>query len=553
MTLRLYLRRSKGDALQHYSLDVQREGARDYFTQRLASELGLAARAWESRVEFVDDDRAGDDFAGREGLQRLLKDTQSGDVIVCRSQDRLGRDALEVTLAIRSLVRDRGGRLFFYDSRQEVSATTAMDQVTTFIRGTGHQIELEGIRSRTKEALRNRVRMGRLAGGACYGYKNVQHPDADGRRKNTTAVIDETQAEIVRRIFSEARAGSGFKKIAVGLNADGHRNAKGAPWSDAAVRVILTNRRYTGVYIHGRVDRVRSGDRRIARAAKTEDLIVVEMPEWMIVDEITFASVQAMFKQRERGARTIGPAAKYALTGTARCAECDGAVGVDGRTIISRDGERVRVPAYVCLRHRRDGACSTSLMQSADEVEGALVDFVQTHVLSPKVIDDLIAGIGEEVREQTAQPASDLTALERNLAKLVAEQRHLARAVAQGDGIDALLDELRSRQREIVELKVRLETARRAPAQIEDLIAKVETAVRKKLGDLRTSLSKDAAGAREAYGELFPNGLKFRPVTLPAAPGRPRARRVWAISGTAHLGECGLVVTPPGLEPGHPT
>ena len=35
-------------------------------------------------------------------------------------------------------------------------------------------MEVEAIRSRTREALRERVRQGRLAGGACYGYDRVR-------------------------------------------------------------------------------------------------------------------------------------------------------------------------------------------------------------------------------------------------------------------------------------------------------------------------------------------------------------------------------------------
>src|SRR5262245_58026870 len=95
--LRIYLRRSKADdGHQQFSLDVQREGCERFATHDLRNR-GLAL-AWSERVEYVDDDRAGDDFLGRPALRRLVDESRRDDVVLCRDQSRLGRDALEVTL-----------------------------------------------------------------------------------------------------------------------------------------------------------------------------------------------------------------------------------------------------------------------------------------------------------------------------------------------------------------------------------------------------------------------------------------------------------------------
>lgn len=111
-----------------------------------------------------------------------------------------GRDAIEVILVVRDLVRDRGCRLFCYVTGQEVQFANAIDQATTFIQGTGHQLELEAIRSRTRDALRSRVRDGRIAGGACFGYRLERKADGSGR-KYTIAVVNENEAPTVRRIY----------------------------------------------------------------------------------------------------------------------------------------------------------------------------------------------------------------------------------------------------------------------------------------------------------------------------------------------------------------
>src|SRR5882724_6761773 len=69
-TVRVYLRRSKADeGHQQFSLDVQRDGCRRFVVEELARRDLMVS--WDERVEYVDDDRAGDDFLGRTELRRL--------------------------------------------------------------------------------------------------------------------------------------------------------------------------------------------------------------------------------------------------------------------------------------------------------------------------------------------------------------------------------------------------------------------------------------------------------------------------------------------------
>ncbi|MDB4969076.1 MAG: Resolvase domain protein [Myxococcales bacterium] len=103
--------------------------------------------------------------------------------------------------------------------RATAPIANAIDAAMTFIKGTGHQMELEAIRGRVREALRARVRAGRIAGGRCFGYELKREADSSAR-VYTVAVVNEAEAEIVRRIFREYLDGAGIKRIAVPLNND---------------------------------------------------------------------------------------------------------------------------------------------------------------------------------------------------------------------------------------------------------------------------------------------------------------------------------------------
>jgi site-specific DNA recombinase len=440
MKVRTYCRRSKNDeGKQQFSLDVQADGCVEMI-QRLG--LGDA-----ERVPYVDDGRAGDDFHTRAGLRQMLSEAQRGDVIVCRDQSRLGRDAIEVTLVIRDLVRDRGCRLYYYVTGQEVQFANAIDQATTFIQGTGHQMELEAIRSRTREALRSRVRDGRIAGGACFGYRLERKSDGTGR-KYTIAVVNEDEARIVRRIYDEYLGGLGLRQIAHRLNGEGvpapsaGRRGSGS-WASSAVRTILLNPRYRGTYLHGRIKKLRQQGAICRVKADPREVIETEIPEWRIVEDATWFGVNARFTTREPPASTFHvkkrPAAKHALTGLGRCAKCGGAIV--SQRVRTFGGGAEQTMAYGCSRHRDRGSavCPVTVYQSKAEVEAALSDQLQTYVLCDQALSMVLGQVRAEIEAQLPQRRDDVAALEAELESVRAEQKRLAKAVALSDDVPELV------------------------------------------------------------------------------------------------------------------
>ncbi len=527
MTVRIYLRRSKNDeGKQQFSLDVQRAGARDFIHERQ-----LGARI----VEYTDDGKSGDDFHSRTGLRRLIADVKPGDVVVCRDQSRLGRDAIEVTLVIRDLVRDRGCRLYYYSSGQEVQFSNAIDQATTFIQGTGHQMELEAIRSRTREALRARVRAGRVAGGRCYGYALERKRDDSGR-SFTIAVIDRAQAEVLQRIFSEYRDHRGLKAIAIGLNNDGvpppsaGRRGTGS-WSPGAIRAMLINPRYRGLYVHGKVKKLRRNGAVERVKADPTEVLTIEIPEWQIIDDETWSIVQERFSSRAECRATTGQrhsTARYALSGIARCGSCGGPVAVQHS---SHGKERFR--AYGCSWHHHRGSrvCPVTVFQRTEEVEGALVDALQESVLIPDVLDALLAEIRCEIEAQMPKAAREVADLEAELRDVRAEQKRLARAVALTDDVPELASELQRRSARARVLESQIAAARRTPGEVTELLARVERDARAKVANLRAALTRPE-DLRQVFKAMFPDGVRL-------LPDRVGKRNVWRIEAAADLREVG--------------
>ncbi len=540
-TLRLILRRSKEEG-QENSIDVQR-AVNMRFADTLLEKFGAA---WAAVEEYIDDGISGGDFEGRKELHRLLAEVRPGDIVICLDSSRFGRDMLVGPLTIRDLVNEKRARFFYAANGKEITSKNALETFMTVVEQFGDQQEKERNQQRTRATLREKVKKKLVAGGRRYGLKNIQHPvfDSAGRmiQANTEAVVDEEQARIIRRMAGELLEGAGYTRIAKGLNRDGIPSPSAGKrgtgsWSPSAVREILRRELYRGVYVHGQTDRVRKGGKRISRPADPEQVLRVEVPEWRILDEETWQAVQAEIARRaSRAPASPGPASKYPLSGLAKCGTCGGSICLGHKRL----GETT-VRSYTCSYHWKRGAavCPVRVSQPRAEVETALANHIQREVL-PTLLDMLLEEIHAEADRQLASEPPAADTIEADLRRLRAEQKRYAATVLEAPDVPELLAEMRKRSEHIRRLEADLAIAKRAPAIRADTLTQVEEAARAKIATLSEAL---AAGDREAFRMVFPEGLVF----LPAEVGR---RRVWRIRGTAKVGPT-CVATPAGFEPVH--
>jgi site-specific DNA recombinase len=213
--------------------------------------------------------------------------------------------------------------------------------------------------------------------------------------------VNEQEAPIVRRIFAEYLANRGIKAIAHQFNeesvpapAAGRRGS--GSWAPGAIRSILLNPRYRGVYIHGRIKKLRQGGRTIRVKAEPHELIILELPEWRIVDDATWFAIAERFTTRGPQPRSaIENGAKYALSGLARC-QCGGAIVVT--RVRAYGGGRTRVKTYSCHRHHDRGSavCPITIHQPIEEAETLLIDHIREHVLTPEMLDAVLANVRAE-------------------------------------------------------------------------------------------------------------------------------------------------------------
>ena len=238
--------RFSSDLQREESIDAQIRACKEYAARNELHILGVYA-----------DEAVSGRTANRAQYQKLLRDAQkhSFDVILIHKYDRIGRNL-------------------------------------------GEHVNLAGeVRKGMKE---NALRGLHNGGVPPFGY------DVIDRRY----VVNELEAEFVRRIFAAALHREGFKEIIAEMQAAGIRGKRGALIRYPQIYEMLRNEKYTGVYSYSVEEEKDRADRRSKpHAIRIENAL----PE--IISKAQFMEVQEIMNERKQTGKKAG----YLCSGLVYC------------------------------------------------------------------------------------------------------------------------------------------------------------------------------------------------------------------------------------------
>lgn len=222
-----YARVSTSADEQLLSLEVQKSHYEDYIKSN---------PEWAFAGLYFDEGISGTKIKNRTGLQELLQDSEDGkiDLILTKSISRFARNTTECLQMVRRL-SELGVTIIF--EKENIDTSRMDNEFLLTVLASMAETESRSSSQNVKWAVRKRFESGTfIIPTPPYGYRNE-----DGEM-----VIVEEEAEVVRRIFSEALSGKGSTLIARGLENDGIPARKGKGWSHATVYDMLRNEKYTG-------------------------------------------------------------------------------------------------------------------------------------------------------------------------------------------------------------------------------------------------------------------------------------------------------------------
>ena len=368
---------------QELSIEGQRDICQEYADSHNITVVGeYVDRAKSARTE------------NRAEFRRLIRDAEAGvvDCVLVWRYDRFFRDRAESALYRRQL-EAAGVRLISVTEYIPEGSAGIITQgmIETVAEYFSAKLSEDISRGMTKAAQHCQV-----TGATPLGYR--AGPDKRWR-------IDPVGADVVRRIFESYAAGKSMSQLAIQLNEEGYRTARGTEFKKSSFTTILRNKKYIGIYEYNGEVCVDGGIPRI------------------LEDDLFF------YVQRKLDANRHRPGAykadvPYYLSGKLFCGKCG--APMTGSAGTSRRGGRHHY--YVC-NNRRAKKC-TKKNERLDTIETIVFNAALDSLTA-----ETIAYVSTEVERRCAERSGAqaiLDSLKMQLADVENTIKNFARAIGMG-------------------------------------------------------------------------------------------------------------------------
>jgi site-specific DNA recombinase len=348
----IYTRKSSDEGLEQSfnSLDAQREACAAYI-------LSQASEGWSALPDIYDDGGLSGGTLERPALKRLLGEVAAGrvDIIVVYKVDRLTRSLFDFAKLVETF--DASGTSFV-SVTQSFNTTTSMGRLTLNMLLSFAQFEREV----TAERIRDKIAASKARGMWMGGTPPLGYAPDD-----RSLVIVEEHAGLIRRLFERYLALGSVRSVQEEISRDtvtvprrvtlGGKPLGGGAFTRGQIYQILKNVTYAG----------KIGHKGTVHAGLHP----------AIIDEVTFAAVQAMLADHLQGHRTRAAASESSpLAGKI--------VDAEGEPLVATHASKGKVRhRYYVSRSLQHGLTATGLRIPAREIEMLVTERVQQLLTRP--------------------------------------------------------------------------------------------------------------------------------------------------------------------------
>lgn len=359
-----------------YSSDNQREESID--AQVRAIKEFCSRNDYSLNKIYTDEAKTGTND-NRKGFLDMIEDSGSSAFEVCivHKLDRFARSKYDSAI-YKKLLKDNGVRVVSVlenldDSPESIILESVLEGMAEYYSKNLAREVMKGMKETALQGKHN-------GGMAPTGYDVA--PDK-------TYIINDKEAEIVRKIFEMYLAGNGYGIIAQYLNDNGQCTKLGRLFTKSSIRDILLNEKYTGTYIFNK--RLSKKDNH--KYKDDDEIIKITDAIPIIISKEDFLAAKSKMDEKKVGPR-MNQERFYLLTGKIECGEC-GASYVGSGYVPGRGGKKY--PIYSCTNKRSHICTNKNIRQ--DLLENYVILQLKENIFNKESIEKITSGIYIKLKE----------------------------------------------------------------------------------------------------------------------------------------------------------
>ncbi|MDY3000175.1 MAG: recombinase family protein [Romboutsia timonensis] len=243
-----------------------------------------------------------------------------------------------------------------------------------------------------------------------------------------TYLVNEDEAQAVKIIFDMYINGYSYSNIIDKLNDLGYKTKRGNKFGKNSLHGILSNEKYTGVYVFNKTQRKGVNGKRNGHKQKSEDEIIkVEGGMPQIIDKEVFLQAQEMMQKRKKAPGAHKATTFYLLTSLVRCGECGHSY--QGNKRKDKYGNDYISYRCGCRKQKRD--CKNTEIKR-DYLEEFVLTELEKNILNDEAIPALSKAINERLKTKSNDNHEMLTNLRNKLEKVNKEIENILNAIMSG-------------------------------------------------------------------------------------------------------------------------
>ena len=388
-----------------------------YYTELIQSKPN-----WTYIEGYIDEGISGTSTKKRDSFNRMIRDAKAGrfDFIITKEISRFSRSTLDSIKYTQELLEHDVGVLFQNDN---INTLDSDSEFRLVVMAGVAQDEVRKLSERLKFGFRQAIKNGHVLGNdKLWGYD----------KKDCVLTINETEAQVVRRIFElYANQQMGIRRISQTLLDEGFTSRKGNAFNVLTIRHILCNPKYKGWYCANKSQTVDYRSKRKVFLDESEWVMYPDPSIPAIVSEELWDRANTLYKRRSKQMMSHQSAAefhnRYPYSGKIICEE-HGA-SFHRQVLKSAKGEK---EVWQCREYRNRGRAGCTAPQlRTKELDQIMADIFNQLARDKQAIIDAVVTILQSVPDEHDY-AQDLRRVEEDLSAIQAKKDRLLEMSIEG-------------------------------------------------------------------------------------------------------------------------